>query len=213
MALCLQPGRCMSALGVHRIIERQSAVAGDRVAIECNDASVTYRELNQRANAVARDLISRGLRRGAHAVVRMERSPELAVALLAILKAGAAYTWVDAARPDGRWPYGMSLLENGVARPILVDTSLLMAASRPAPNLPIITRAEDTACVLPEADGRAAVLVPHATIARLHGQPASEPALERAAWSGDATALDLWLPLMAGAIVSVDAAPAHVAAA
>jgi hypothetical protein len=96
-----------------------------------------------------------------------------------------------------------------VARPILLDTSLLMAASGPAPNLPLITRAEDTACVLPEADGRAAVLVPHATIALLLGHPAPE----RSAWSGDATALDLWLPLMAGASVSVDAAPAHVAAA
>jgi len=199
----------MSALGVHRIIERQSAVAGDRVAIACDDASVTYRELNQRANAVARDLISRGLRRGARAVVRMERGSDLAVALLAILKAGAAYTWIDAARHDGRWPYGISLLDNGVARPILLDTSLLMAASRPAPNLPIVTRAEDTACVLPQADGRAAVLVPHATIALLHGHPTPE----RSAWSGDATALDLWLPLMAGASVSVDAAPAHVAAA
>ena len=199
----------MSALGVHRIIERQSAVAGDRVAIECDDASVTYRQLNQRANAVARELISLGLRRGAHAVVHMERSPELAVALLAILKAGAAYTWVDAARPDGRWPYGVSLLNNGLAKPIVVDTSLLMSGTRTAPNLPIITRAEDTACVLPEMDGRAAVLVQHATIAMLQGHPTSA----RSAWSGDATAVDLWLPLMAGAIVSVDAAPAHVAAA
>ncbi len=205
----MQPGRSMSAQGVHRIIERQSARAGDRVALACDDASVTYRELNQRANAVARDLISRGLRRGAHAVVRMERNPERAVALLAILKAGAAYTWVDAARPDGRWPHGISLLDNGVARPILLDTSLLMAESRPSPNLPIVTRAEDTACVLPEADGRAAVLVPHATIALLLGHHAPE----RSAWSGDATALDLWLPLMAGASVSVDAAPAQVAAA
>lgn len=199
----------MSALGVHRIIERQSASAGDRVAITCDDASVTYRELNQRANGVARELIARGLRRGAHAVVRMERSPELAIALLAILKAGAAYTWVDAARRGSQGFYGISLLDNGVPRPILLDMSLLMAASRMAPNLPIVTRAEDTACVLPEADGRAAVLVPHATIALLHGHPA--PA--RSVWAGDATALDLWRPLMAGAIVSVDAAPAQFAAA
>lgn len=209
MALCLQPGRCMSALGVHRIIERQSAVAGDRIAIACDDALVTYRELNQRANAVARDLISRGLRRGAHAIVRMGRSPELAIALLAILKAGAAYTWVDGARSDSRWLYGISLPGDGVAKPILFDLNLLTASSRMAPNLPIVTRAEDTACVLPGRDGRPAVLVPHATIALLHGQPT----LGRSAWSGDATALDLWLPLMAGAAVSIDSAPAHVAAA
>ena len=191
MALCLQLDRCMTALGVHRIIERQSAVGGDRVAIESDDLALTYRELNQRANGVARDLISRGLRRNSHVVVRMERSPELAIALLAILKAGAAYTWIDAIRADGRWPYGMSLLgmfplaggiQDGIPRPILVDMSVLMTASRPAPNLPIVTRADDIACALPQPNGLPAVLVPHASIALLGGYPI--PA--RSAWSGDA---------------------------
>lgn len=199
----------MTALGVHRIIERQSAVGGDRVAIETEDLALTYRELNQRANGVARTLISRGLRRSSHVVVRMERSPELAIALLAVLKAGAAYTWIDASKADGRWPYGLSLIDNGVPRPILVDLHVLMTASRPASNLPIVTRPSDIACALPQANGLPAVLVPHASIAGLSGRPIPG----RSAWSGDAGALDLWLPLMAGALVTVDAAPAQVAAA
>jgi non-ribosomal peptide synthetase component F len=143
----------MSALGVHRLIERQSALHGDHIALAGDGASLTYRELNQRANVVARELIARGLRRGSHVVVRLERSPELAVALLAVLKAGAAYTWIDAA-DDSTLPYGISVLENGSCRALVIDPASLLNASRSAPNLPIVTRGEDIACALPEQDTR-----------------------------------------------------------
>lgn len=208
MAFRLQPDRSMTALSVNRIIERQSTRGGDRVAIEDGDVMLTYRELNDRANALARDLISRGLRRGSDVVVHMERGPELAIVLLAILKAGAAYTWVDLRAANGQWPYGISVVETGVPRALSIDTDLLTNSSRHVPNLPIVTRGEDVACVLREPDGLPQVLVPHATIALLHGHPIPE----RSSWSSDAAALDLWLPLMAGATVTFDAAPAEVAA-
>jgi non-ribosomal peptide synthetase component F len=198
----------MTTLGVHRIIERQSAAGGDRIALQGDDLTLTYRELNHRANAAARELMSCGVRRGSQVIVRMERSPELAVALLAVLKAGAAYTWLDASRADSRCPYGMSLLEDGIARSLPVDTASLATPSQ-APNLPIVTRAADVACVLPQPNGLPGVLLPHATIAALYARPVPQ----RSSWCGEAGALDLWLPLMAGATVSLDAAPAQVAAA
>ena len=198
----------MSALGVHRLIEQQSATRGDHVAIAGDGAAVTYRELNQRANVVARDLIARGLRRGSHVMVRLERSPQLAIALLAVLKAGAAYTWIDAAT-DSRWPYGISFVENGTPRPLPIDPGTFMVAAKPAPNLPIVTRADDIACALPQKNGLPGTLVPHAAIASFHEHAVPEKSI----WAGDASALDLWLPLMAGVTVTVDAAPAHVAAA
>jgi len=198
----------MTTVGVHRIIERQSAAGGDRIAVESDDFTLTYRELNHRANVAARELMSCGVRRGSQVIVRMERSPELAVALLAVLKAGAAYTWLDARRPESRWPLGISLMEGGTARALPFDTARL-ATTRQAPNLPIVTRPADVACVLPQPNGRPGVCVPHATIASLCVRPVSQ----RSSWDGDARALDLWLPLMAGATVSVDAAPAQVAAA
>src|SRR5688500_16121832 len=111
MAPRLQPDRCMTPLSVNRVIERQSAMGGERIAIEAGDATLTYRELNHHANAVARHLISHGLRRGLDVVVHMERGPELAIVLLAVLKAGAACTWVDVRDANGRWPYGISVLE------------------------------------------------------------------------------------------------------
>ena len=85
----------MLTSAVHRLVEHHAAIQGDEIALTNDRGAVTYRELNQRANAVARYLMDAGLRRGTHMVVRMDRSPELAIVLLSVLKAGAAYTWFD----------------------------------------------------------------------------------------------------------------------
>ena len=87
--------------------------------------------------------------------------------------------------------------------------ALLDVIARPAPNLPIVTRPDDLACVLPQHNGLPGVLVPHATITALQ----SHPFPDRAVWSGDAGALDVWLPLMAGGTVIVGAPSPQTAAA
>lgn len=188
----------MSAPGVHRIIERQAATRGDHPAIIDAGATVTYSELNQRANTLARTLISRGLRRGSHVVVNLERSAHLAIALLAVLKAGAAYMWTGSSARGAK----------GATDTFLIDEeSLVDAAPRWTPNLPIITRPADTACILPQRNRMPGVLVPHATIAALQAHPVPEQAL----WTGDPGAMDLWLPLMAGATVTIAAAASAAA--
>jgi nonribosomal peptide synthetase CepC len=172
---------------------------------------MTFRELNQRANGLARYLIDRGLRRGSRAVIKMERCPELAVALLAVLKAGAAYTWVDLREGD-MWPLGISLVRDSEGTHqahVVIDLREAMeASSHPAPNLPILTRGHDIACVMPQRNGLPGVLVPHATIAALQSHPLPSPAR----WSSEPGALDLWLPLMAGAPVMLTAAAGAAAA-
>ena len=202
----------MSVLGVHRVIERQVPVRGEQIAIAAAGDGLTYRDLNQRANVVARHLMACGLRRASRVIVKTERSPQLAVLLLAVLKAGAAYMWIDG-DDGGRWPEGISISSrpNGADETLIViDTaSLLEMSSRPAPNLPIVTRSDDLACVLPQRNGLPGILVPHATITALR----SHPLPDRAQWAGDAAALDLWLPLMAGGIVTVAASPLQSAAA
>ena len=85
----------MSAVGVHRVVERQVAALGDRIAVADAGGGLTYRELNQRANVVARRLMACGLRRAARVTLKIERSPQLAVLMFAVLKAGAAYMWID----------------------------------------------------------------------------------------------------------------------
>src|SRR5258705_11630288 len=97
-------------MAVQRIIEQWAATHGDLTAISAARESLTYRELNQRANAVARHLIANGFRRGSLATVRLPRSPETAVVLLSVLKAGGTYALIDDER-GGRetWPSRVSL--------------------------------------------------------------------------------------------------------
>ena len=203
----------MTTVSIPRVVERQAATCGERTAILNRGEAVSYRELNQRANAVARSLIGSGFRRGGHAVVRMPRGADLAVVLLAVLKAGGSYTWFDSAScPDG-YPPGVSMRRGRHAdeeRFASVDVSRLLACrAQTSSNLPVVTRGSDIACVLPDMDGSPAVLVPHGTIASMMDRPV----LEAGRWSGDAGALDLWVGLMSGATVTVDDQPAQVAAA
>ncbi|AXB42530.1 amino acid adenylation domain-containing protein [Amycolatopsis albispora] len=87
---------------VHEWFARQAARRGDAVAVSCGRETLTYRELDQRANRLARHLRSLGVGPEVPAGVCAERSPDLVVALLAVLKAGGAYLPLDPAHPDDR---------------------------------------------------------------------------------------------------------------
>ncbi len=87
---------------VHRRIETQAERTPDSIALSCAGVSLTYGELNARANRLARRL--RGLGIGPEVLVGVcaLRSAELVVALLAVLKAGGAYVPLDPAYPAHR---------------------------------------------------------------------------------------------------------------
>src|SRR6185295_6159439 len=76
---------------VHRLIEEQAARTPDAVAVEFEGRNLTYRELDQRANQLARRLRDRGVRRGMLVGLCVDRSPDLFIGLLAVGKAGGAY--------------------------------------------------------------------------------------------------------------------------
>ncbi|MEE1671628.1 amino acid adenylation domain-containing protein [Streptomyces sp. WAC07094] len=80
----------------------QVARTPDAVAVVCGDVTVSYAELDARANRLARLLIRSGVRPESLVAVMMERSVDLVVALLAVLKAGGAYVAVDPGYPDER---------------------------------------------------------------------------------------------------------------
>jgi aspartate racemase len=87
---------------IHRLFE---AVARDRPgapALLFEAGAWTYAELERCANRLARHLAAQGVRPGELVVVRLERSPDLVAALLAVLKAGAAYVPSAPSEPDGR---------------------------------------------------------------------------------------------------------------
>ena len=87
---------------VHRLIEMQAARTPESVAVTCSRGSLTYFELNARANRMARRL--RGMGVGPEVLVGLctGRSTEMVVGLLAILKAGGAYVPIDPAYPPDR---------------------------------------------------------------------------------------------------------------
>ena len=95
------------------LIERRAAAMPDAVAVSGEAGELTYRELNERANRVARLLAGRGIGRGARIGLCLDRSPEMIVALLGALKSGAAYVPADPVHPRER--IEMMFAEAGVA--------------------------------------------------------------------------------------------------
>ena len=72
------------------------------VAISCGGDSVTYGELDEASNRLAHLLIARGVGLGERVALLVERSVEAIIAMLAVLKTGAAYVPIDPAHPDAR---------------------------------------------------------------------------------------------------------------
>jgi amino acid adenylation domain-containing protein len=87
---------------LHGLFEKQARYAPMAVAVICGDRQLTYSQLDQRASALARHLIRRGVQRESLVGLYIERSLELAVGLLAILKAGGAYVPLDPIDPADR---------------------------------------------------------------------------------------------------------------
>jgi hypothetical protein len=92
-----------ATISVVDLVRAQAGRTPDAAAIVgLAGETVTYRELEERANRLARGLLSRGLGRGARVAFAMDRSIELPVVLLGILKAGAAYVPLDPSYPPIR---------------------------------------------------------------------------------------------------------------
>jgi hypothetical protein len=190
-------------MAVHRIIEANAAQHGDMAAITGAGITLSYRELNQRANAMARHLLAQGFRRGGIATVCLGYDVETAIVLLGVLKAGGSYVLMNPATAAPAWPRGVSFaekVEGDEIRYRIVDIAPAFECSpQSSANLPIVCRGSDLACVIADGNGEPLVLVPHATIMSLnHG---SAPRF--AEWSGEAGALDLWAALMSGATVTL----------
>jgi natural product biosynthesis luciferase-like monooxygenase protein len=87
---------------IHEAFEAQVDLAPGAVAVAFRGQSLTYRELDERANRVARELVALGVGPEALVGVFVERSIEMVCGLLGILKAGAAYVPMDPAYPRDR---------------------------------------------------------------------------------------------------------------
>jgi amino acid adenylation domain-containing protein len=117
---------------VHELFEAQVSRSPTAVAVVFGDTSLTYAELNARSNRLAHHLRGLGVRADSRVAICAERSVELVVGLLAILKAGGGYVPLDPSYPIERLRYMLQdsepvllLTQRGVAEGLYAEAAAL----------------------------------------------------------------------------------------
>lgn len=105
-----------------RLFEAQTARTPEATAVVFGDAQLSYRELNARANQLARELVRLGVEPNSLVGICLERSPKMVVAVLATLKAGAAYLPLDPNYPIERLAF---MLQDAGASVLLTQSALI----------------------------------------------------------------------------------------
>lgn len=122
------PVQSISEQCIHHLFEQQVERVPDAVAVGSRGESLTYRELNNRANAVARHLMSLGLKPESLVGIYMARGADIVTGVLGILKAGAAYVPLDQLWPSQRI---RTTLENSRIHIVLTQHALAESVSFP----------------------------------------------------------------------------------
>ncbi len=215
-------------LCVHQLFEEQAERSPDATAIRFGAESLTYQQLNQRANQLARYLQKLGLKPGSLVGISVERSIEMVVGLLGILKAGGAYVPLDPAYPMERLSY---ILADTQAKILLTQEILAESFNGVPAQLVCLDRdwsrisLEDPgqAEVNPSSDDLAYVIhtsgstgkpkgvqIPHRALVNFLGSMQREPGLSEddvllavTTLSFDIAGLELYLPLVVGAQVVI----------
>ena len=143
----------------HYFEQRCDQLPADHLAVITEDVTLTFRELDDRANQAARYLLDQGLKPGDRIALLFDKSIHSYVALLAVLKIGAAYVPLDAGFPNDRIAF---ILEDAEVKAIalgLVDTAKKLAEFQPKQIFLDQASAEIAAksdCA-PDRDGSAAI--------------------------------------------------------
>jgi len=209
---------------LHRLFEAQVERTPAATAIVCGEQSLTYRELNARANQLAHYLIERGA--GPEVIIGMynERSVETVVGLLGILKAGGAYLPLDADYPTGR----LALMVQDARASLLLSVERMLERLG-EPTVPAVCLDSDWPLIAAQSEenphsevspenlayviytsgstGRPkGVMVPHRAICNfVHWMQGAFPlssadrVLQRSSLSGDASLAELFVTLSTGA--------------
>jgi len=106
---------------IYQLFEEQVDKTPDKVAISFNNIELTYRELNERANQLARYLVIKGVEEETIVGLLTTHSIETVIGILGILKAGGAYLPIDPGYPSDRISY---MLEDSGSRILLTNIEL-----------------------------------------------------------------------------------------
>ena len=210
---------------VHRLFEARAARTPDFVALLSTDARFTYARLNARANHLAHLLIARQVIPGAHVAVCLDRSADLIITLLAILKAGACCVPLDPCTPADRLQRMMrdSAASFIVTRRTLAGSLPVLPAGRlfledippagePSKNPGIPVSADAPACIFFTSGSTSrlkGVIIPHrAIVCLVRGQGYAclnhaETFLHLAPASSKISIFETWAPLLNGGRLAI----------
>ena len=210
---------------IHDLFEEQASRHAAKVAVRCGQRSLTYAELDQAANRLSARLHSLGVKPGVLVGLCVDRSTDMVVGVLGILKSGAAYVPMDSAFPAER----LACMIEDAKMPVIVTQSGLVSGLPPhgakvllletlPPEVPIVAtgpraRAEDVAYVIftSGSTGRPkGVRIQHRAVVNFLNSMRREPGLAPddvllsvTTLSFDIAGLELFLPLTTGATVVV----------
>lgn len=203
---------------IEQLISRQAALTPEATAVVCGSASLTYRDLDARSNAVARELLARGIVAGDLVGMACSRDVHMLTAMLGILKSGAAYVPLDPSFPEERLAY---MCADAGLRCIVADRSAAYAGdgkielvladelARDGNPLPSIGDPLATAYVIYTSGSTGkpkGVVVQHQAVVNFLTSMARKPGITAAdrlvavtTTSFDIAVLELFLPLTVGA--------------
>ncbi|MBR3152338.1 MAG: amino acid adenylation domain-containing protein [Clostridia bacterium] len=145
---------------IHSYIEKSASIYPDKIAVISNGEKISYKELNEKANQLARKLVEKGVKPDSFVGILCNRSIELIIAILAVLKSGAAYLPIDPEYPQERISY---MLEDSNTKLVLtkpqfkdlidknitsIDISNTKVYSGDSSNLPIISNGNNLAYMI-----------------------------------------------------------------
>jgi amino acid adenylation domain-containing protein len=207
-----------------QLIEEQVARTPEAIAVVSQDRQLTYHELNARANQLAAYLRTLGVGSESLVGLSMQRSSEMVVGLLAVLKAGAAYVPLDPSYPAERLAFMLTdsrievlltrqdlaaRLPVSAARVVCLDADPALLAQQCAENLSIAGTAEQRAYVIYTSGSTGqpkGVQITHRALLNLltsmrqqPGLTAEDTLLAVTTLSFDIAGLEIFLPLLVGA--------------
>ncbi|WP_433325335.1 non-ribosomal peptide synthase/polyketide synthase [Spirillospora sp. CA-294931] len=186
------------------LFEAQVARTPDAVAVVTDDAALSFAELNARANRLARLLVTKGVKPGQVVGVALPRSADLVVALLGVLKAGAAYLPLDGDLPADRVAF---ILDDATPALLITDTE---ASEFSGDDLADVRLSPDDAAYVIYTSGSTGrpkgVVVPHSGIVnRLAGMQTQfglgvdDRVLQKTPFGFDVSVWEFFWPLSQGA--------------
>jgi len=212
---------------VDKLISNQCALNPSKIAIKHNQRTFTYQEVDQLSNRLARYITSQNVAIGDILGIAVNRSPEMAILLLAVVKAGAAYLPIDINFPPDRIKYMLD--DAGVTaiittqeqqaqyqkgyRVITIEDALAASTSLDGGNLHTVTQPDSIAYILYTSGSTGkpkGVKVTHLGLSNLlqsiqksPGMDADDVMLQTTTISFDIAELEVYLPLICGGLLVI----------